>query len=173
MDEITGQRFGRLIVVSDAGDAMKTPAGVRQYYCRCDCGQMTLATRAALTRWVKKSCGCLRRERVAEANRARRIAAGLPLPLPPPVREEDGWFAFQARVSRVGHDGKIFRVPAPVIRTLADEGWSVRGMLVVALAGWPHFVAKNYTPSTGSATIYVPKRYPIEVGVAHVRVREA
>lgn len=64
-----GQRFGRLIVVADSG--LRTAANNRLWYCRCDCGQLTTVSRGNLEYGKTRSCGCLRRERLATRNRAR------------------------------------------------------------------------------------------------------
>lgn len=68
-DELIGQRFGRLIVVADSG--LRTRANNRLWYCRCDCGQLTTVSRGNLEYGKTRSCGCLRRERLATRNRAR------------------------------------------------------------------------------------------------------
>lgn len=68
-NELIGQRFGRLIVVADSG--LRTAANNRLWYCRCDCGQLTTVSRGNLEYGKTRSCGCLRRERLAARNRAR------------------------------------------------------------------------------------------------------
>ena len=70
--DLTGQRFGRLVVISRAennkhGDAM--------WNCVCDCGNTIVTVGGALRRGHTSSCGCLRGERAAIANRVR---VGLP-----------------------------------------------------------------------------------------------
>jgi hypothetical protein len=57
----TGQRFGRLVVVSYiAGfrntDGQKTPA---KWFCKCDCGNTIECVSGNLTSGNTKSCGCL------------------------------------------------------------------------------------------------------------------
>lgn len=49
--DITGQRFGRLIVLE------MQPKG--QWKCVCDCGNITFAKANTLRRGSKKSCGCI------------------------------------------------------------------------------------------------------------------
>lgn len=57
-NNLTGQRFGRLLVISQAPNIGK----VTRWLCLCDCGQ-TKITRALLIASGKtKSCGCLRKE---------------------------------------------------------------------------------------------------------------
>lgn len=60
--DLTGQRFGRLVVVRDVGRASNCVL----WECRCDCGTITKVLSYQLIRGrVKggtKSCGCLQRE---------------------------------------------------------------------------------------------------------------
>lgn len=56
---LVGQRFGRLFVI----DSIDKPKNGRSYwYCKCDCGNLTLASTSDLKREVKRSCGCLKKE---------------------------------------------------------------------------------------------------------------
>lgn len=58
-----GQRFGRLVVKSDAGtDKWRT----RLFHCVCDCGNERIVTAYALRVGSTQSCGCLRIERVSQ-----------------------------------------------------------------------------------------------------------
>lgn len=68
---MTGQRFGRLVVVSRAPS---DGAGRARWHCRCDCGAVVAYLRAVLMAGDAKSCGCLRREQ-ARINGAIRHAA--------------------------------------------------------------------------------------------------
>src|SRR5436190_19682968 len=58
--DITGQRFGRLIVIEIA--ARKGPGGRSLWLCRCDCESKVVAWGGNLRSGNTKSCGCLRRE---------------------------------------------------------------------------------------------------------------
>ena len=62
MIDLIGQKFGRLTVVEFAG-VKKNGA---RWKCVCDCGLTVIATGANLRNGNTKSCGCLRREMVAE-----------------------------------------------------------------------------------------------------------
>lgn len=53
-----GDRFGRLVVVSNA-DAIN---GKRRFSCRCDCGNQAIIRMDGLIQGGSKSCGCLRSE---------------------------------------------------------------------------------------------------------------
>ena len=52
--DITGQRFGRLIVTGYAGNSM--------WSCKCDCGEKLDVKGSKLRSGHTKSCGCLRRD---------------------------------------------------------------------------------------------------------------
>ncbi len=80
MNDLTGQRFGRLTVQARA---TSTRAGAAQWSCTCDCGNATIARGTNLQSGHTTSCGCLR------ACRARLRAArqeSEPMPLAYPVR---------------------------------------------------------------------------------------
>ena len=64
--DLTGQRFGRLVVIERAENNSQ---GHARWLCRCDCGKMKIANRADLKNGQTKSCGCLR----AEITRARSV----------------------------------------------------------------------------------------------------
>jgi hypothetical protein len=69
--DLVGQRFGRLVVIGEAGKINSR----KSYHCLCDCGGKKTATSSALRNDGTMSCGCLR----AENNR--RMAAGRVNPL--------------------------------------------------------------------------------------------
>jgi hypothetical protein len=68
-DNLTGQQFGRLTVIC-LGDTHTFSNGKQQkmWRCRCVCGNETQVSAGNLRR-ITRSCGCLRREMVAEKNR--------------------------------------------------------------------------------------------------------
>jgi hypothetical protein len=55
--DLTGQRFGKLVVVSMAG---KTKYWDRKWLCKCDCGGDALVLGGNLKRGHTTSCGCSR-----------------------------------------------------------------------------------------------------------------
>jgi hypothetical protein len=57
--DLTGQRFGRLVVRERAG---ANTSGKSRWRCQCDCGTLTLATTPVLRNGETRSCGCLRRQ---------------------------------------------------------------------------------------------------------------
>lgn len=69
--DLTGQRFGRLLVLRRVGSKGKSPT----WYCICDCGNEKIATTTNLKSGATKSCGCLRLE-TAEINRSTQITHG-------------------------------------------------------------------------------------------------
>lgn len=63
--DLTGQRFGRLIV---AGISRKVQSGKRERYyweCSCDCGKTKNIRTDCLTSGLVRSCGCLKKEQDA------------------------------------------------------------------------------------------------------------
>lgn len=55
--DLYGQRFGRLVVISQAE---KNQMGRTMWYCRCDCGKSVIVSGVNLRTGKTKSCGCLR-----------------------------------------------------------------------------------------------------------------
>lgn len=69
---LAGQKFGRLLVVSERP---VDRVGVRpewRWLCRCDCGTELRVTGACLRKGNSKSCGCLKRD----VSRARHLTHG-------------------------------------------------------------------------------------------------
>jgi hypothetical protein len=63
-----GDRFARLVVLEEAE---RREDNLRRWRCRCDCGGEKTTTTRCLTGGGTQSCGCLQRERAAEAGRRR------------------------------------------------------------------------------------------------------
>lgn len=59
--DLTGRRFGRLIVIERCGC---TPHGDVKWKCLCDCGCDAVVIGASLKNGSTKSCGCLLRETI-------------------------------------------------------------------------------------------------------------
>lgn len=66
LQDLTGQRFGRLTCIRDAG---RNEHGEILWLCECDCGNQHVARGAALRYGSVKSCGCLQRDRTSEASK--------------------------------------------------------------------------------------------------------
>lgn len=79
--DLTGQRFGRLIVLHREG-SFGPQAG---WLCRCDCGKKKRMRGLSLRRGLARSCGCFTTEAVAESNR-RRTGEKRPVHARPPCR---------------------------------------------------------------------------------------
>lgn len=60
--DLTGQRFGRLVVVERGPNAGTGTSSKARWYCRCDCGNTSLVYTSALRGGLTKSCGCWRVE---------------------------------------------------------------------------------------------------------------
>jgi hypothetical protein len=56
--DLTGQRFGRLKVVSQLPSGSR---GEARWKCDCDCGNETPVRASNLMQGVTRSCGCLKR----------------------------------------------------------------------------------------------------------------
>lgn len=63
--DLTNQRYGRLIVLYES--SVKKQGRVT-WHCKCDCGNECDVTSHNLRTGNTQSCGCLQRDRVAEAN---------------------------------------------------------------------------------------------------------
>ena len=55
--DLTGQRFGRLVVISRYNQ--DDNSGHPMWVCQCDCGNIHIVSGAALRKGVTQSCGCL------------------------------------------------------------------------------------------------------------------
>lgn len=62
--DLTGRRFGRLIVLKRAENKGKQVA----WLCKCDCGKETIVFGSCLRGNVTKSCGCLQKEITSKSN---------------------------------------------------------------------------------------------------------
>ena len=64
--DLTGQRFGRLVVLEFAG---KSKNGHSKWLCKCDCGNEATVRYEALKRGDTISCGCYMAERTGNMAR--------------------------------------------------------------------------------------------------------
>ena len=60
--ELIGKRFGRLVVDSEVPRDEWKDKKKREFFCVCDCGNVTKVRRASLINGNTKSCGCLKQE---------------------------------------------------------------------------------------------------------------
>lgn len=70
--DLTGQRFGRLTVLEQAG----RKNGRVLWLCQCDCGNLKIEHSSYLTAGKVKSCGCLHKELLAEINSTTKTTHG-------------------------------------------------------------------------------------------------
>lgn len=63
--DLTGQRFGRLVVLRRGADYTGAGKPQRRWICQCECGMEILTYRGGLRSGRVKSCGCLQRDVVA------------------------------------------------------------------------------------------------------------
>lgn len=59
--DLTGKRFGRLFVISRAGQK----GGHAAWHCKCECGADTVVAGRYLTTGKTQSCGCFHKENLA------------------------------------------------------------------------------------------------------------
>lgn len=69
LKDLTGLRFGRLVVIRRAGT---TRYGESTWVCLCDCGSERIIAGSSLRRGYSKSCGCLRDEIVSKVQSSHR-----------------------------------------------------------------------------------------------------
>lgn len=67
LKDITGQRFGRLIVLHRDESKPKGHGCKAYWICQCDCGNTVSVVGTNLRNGSTQSCGCLQRERTSEA----------------------------------------------------------------------------------------------------------
>lgn len=60
--DMTGQRFGKLLVIRQA--KYDKPKGFKGavWLCQCDCGSLTYARGADLRKGMRRSCGCINQQ---------------------------------------------------------------------------------------------------------------
>lgn len=71
--DLSGQRFGMLLVVKEEG---RDRQGGKTWLCQCDCGRTSTPSTGRLRMGVSTSCGCRRGPSMAKANEAKRIGEG-------------------------------------------------------------------------------------------------
>lgn len=64
--DLTGQRFGRLVVVARSNNNAR---GQARWLCRCDCGAEKIVRATELRQGSTRSCGCWRKDQCAEVGR--------------------------------------------------------------------------------------------------------
>jgi hypothetical protein len=70
MKELTGRRFGRWLVQSQAG---RNQRGEAQWLCVCDCGTARVCNGNSLKSGTSRSCGCIRMDRIDRRRKAKAL----------------------------------------------------------------------------------------------------
>ena len=65
--DLTGQQFGRWLVVNKADDVYKYNRKVKMWHCKCQCGTEKDVSEQSLIRGKSVSCGCYRKEQRKES----------------------------------------------------------------------------------------------------------
>lgn len=65
--DLTGQKFGRLVVIERYGIGKKGQDA--KWLCRCECGGIAISTGKNLRSGNSKSCGCYKSERISETKK--------------------------------------------------------------------------------------------------------
>lgn len=62
MINLTGKKFGRLLVIKQEGTMSNGKGSIKSWLCKCDCGKKIIVRGRCLTSKNTKSCGCYSRE---------------------------------------------------------------------------------------------------------------
>lgn len=93
--DLTGKRFGRLVVQKQVEDRKTTNGkNQRMWLCKCDCGNTITTSTSVLTNGGTQSCGCLNKEIVSQRS---------------VKREEGNVYGFLTVIEEAGRtkDGKV------------------------------------------------------------------
>lgn len=75
--DLTGCRFGRLLVIAYSHSIPRRPRGAHRYWtCQCDCGRVATVLHDSLIGNNTRSCGCLRSQTTAARHYAHGQAIG-------------------------------------------------------------------------------------------------
>lgn len=74
---LTGSRFGRLVVLKESDPYISSTSVKRRWECICDCGKIKVLPQIYLTTGDTKSCGCLRKETTREKSKKNKNARKL------------------------------------------------------------------------------------------------
>lgn len=74
--DLTGKRFGRLVVLEQAEYHIdKKGRKTKMWKCKCDCGNETIVRHGGLQKGTTTSCGCFHKEIVGSLNRSHGLSA--------------------------------------------------------------------------------------------------
>src|SRR3546814_6988085 len=74
VEDITGQKFGRLTAVEFAGFNKPEPPRQSLWLFKCECGSEKVISRNSVINGHARSCGCLRREESIERHKSHGLA---------------------------------------------------------------------------------------------------
>lgn len=133
--ELTGFRFGRLLVLRKAPSGKRVP-----WVCQCDCGVVVVRAQYDLRRGDTTSCGCARRDATSKKNRTHGLTG---------TTTYKKWQGMHKRVRHPEHTGNACYVNATVCKRwktfvsfLADMGECPNGYSLDRKNN-----AKGYAPS--------------------------
>ena len=70
LEDLTGQKFGRLTVLGRVQNKIQQNGRRRTYWdCKCECGNTVQIAKDSLKSGATKSCGCYQKERVTETHK--------------------------------------------------------------------------------------------------------
>ena len=70
--DLTGERFGRLVVLWRGENIVEASGATRSaWFCVCDCGETKAVSQHSLSRGLTRSCGCLMREKTPKHGMSR------------------------------------------------------------------------------------------------------
>ena len=86
--DLTGQRFGRLVVLKQDGFTEKNKHNSRYaiWLCKCDCGNYCRMDTGTIKRKGNHSCGCLAKEHLRNMTDNNITQTNSQMPLPEPWR---------------------------------------------------------------------------------------
>lgn len=124
VEDITGRRFGRIVVLEDAG-----PGYPRNHYwkVRCDCGTVFEVAGSALRSGRTRSCGCLRKEIARSHCPALHAATRVPVV----ATDADG---VQLRYSSLTEAADGLQVPLSTASTHLRNGKPLKGFTLNRIA---------------------------------------
>lgn len=102
--DLTGEIFGRLLVIEEAGfKQYSLPKQIVRYWlCECSCGKTTRVSAGSLRSGQTRSCGCIRKEQAARNRPTPRNNKGLSK-----TNEYAMWSAAKERATKFGREFTI------------------------------------------------------------------
>jgi hypothetical protein len=97
--DLTGQRFGRLVVI----ERVEKPENIKNrstyWLCECDCGKKIITKSIRLKNEKTKSCGCLQKEKASQLGKKRILNL---------VGERYGRLTVVEKSTRIGNSGSVY-----------------------------------------------------------------